>query len=342
MPRNPLMKLFNIYLEPQESNDELEVKFFTRNREKISRIDFNNVIQTLKSKGFSIIQPTGKYLLRIQNEFIERKTGTVKMSNIRTEITSLSNIQEYCRKNNFTNGIPPPDTIFYQKRAKVIDGERVYPVNYDDFHFRVDIKEENLLKKNEIRVRSLLQKWDRHKKIFRFIKRFTFTHPQYPLKVDCSIVKSSTKMSGHFVPAYTMQEAGVFNNPEGYEIEIEMDSVKQLKKTHDTTDDLIEKMKKVIRIILGGFQQTNFPIGQRESDNVLKEYMKLLKKKMHGRIHPKDFIGPSSISLEIVNIMPLNNNSKIPNIRNPYTVTEKADGLRKIIIYCPQRKNLPP
>ena len=45
----------------------------------------------------------------------------------------------------------------------------------------------------------------------------------------------------------------------------------------------------------------------------------------------KDFVGPSSISLERVNIAPLNEDSKLPNIRMPYTVTEKADGIRKLL-----------
>ena len=49
------------------------------------------------------------------------------------------------------------------------------------------------------------------------------------------------------------------------------------------------------------------------------------------RIRPSDFIGPSSISLEVANIVPVDTDSNIPNINNKYTVTEKADGLRKLL-----------
>ncbi len=49
------------------------------------------------------------------------------------------------------------------------------------------------------------------------------------------------------------------------------------------------------------------------------------------RIRPSDFIGPSSISLEVANIIPVDSDSNIPNINNKYTVTEKADGLRKLL-----------
>ena len=49
------------------------------------------------------------------------------------------------------------------------------------------------------------------------------------------------------------------------------------------------------------------------------------------RIRNRDFVGPSSISLERPNIAPLQDDSIVPNIRMPYTVTEKADGIRKLL-----------
>ena len=48
-------------------------------------------------------------------------------------------------------------------------------------------------------------------------------------------------------------------------------------------------------------------------------------------IRSSDFIGPSSISLEVSNIIPIDGDSNIPNINNKYSVTEKADGLRKLL-----------
>ena len=50
------------------------------------------------------------------------------------------------------------------------------------------------------------------------------------------------------------------------------------------------------------------------------------------RIKSRDFVGPSSISLERPNIAPLQEDSMVPNIRLPYTVTEKADGVRKLMM----------
>ena len=337
MSPHPLKKLFQIYLE-SDGNDELEVKFFTRKQKKISRIEFDNVIHMLKSKGFTIERPTGVYLLRMQNEFMDRKSGNVRMSNIRTEISSLSNIKNYCKKNGFPFENPPAYTNFYQKRAKIVDGNRVTPVNYDDFDFRVDLKEENPFKKNNIIITSMLKKWTQSKKNFRFIKRFTFRHKDFPLKVDCSIVKNSHSHHGQFIPAYNIQEAGVFTNPENYEVEIEMDSQKILKSTNDNIDTLIGKMKKVVLFILGAIQQTNFPIGVAEQKKTLDSYLKLINKKIKSEVRPSDFIGPSSISLEMSNITPINPESKAANIRTPYTVTEKADGQRKLLYIAPKGK----
>ena len=60
--------------------------------------------------------------------------------------------------------------------------------------------------------------------------------------------------------------------------------------------------------------------------------MKIInREKDSQRVMPKDFIGPSSISLEMANIISVDPDLKIPNIREPYTLTDKADGLRKLL-----------
>ena len=330
MSSKALKKIFELYLDSSVDTDELEVRFGTKGIRAISRVDFDNVIQTLKSKGFTSKRPTGVYRLRIQNEFMDKRTGEMRISNIRTEITSLSNIQGYCRKNS----IPPqvPNWVqFYSKHPKYIDSERINDVDYDDFNFRVGLREENPLTTEDIRIKSMLKNWNQSRKNFRFIKRFTFTHPHYPLKVDCSIVKSSSKIRGRMVSAYTIEESKLLKNQEVYEIEIELNPLPDIRTTPPDIDHIIRQTKKVIRIILGGMQQTNFPISISEQQTILKDYIHLFNDSPPKRILPRDFIGPSSISLEMRNIIPLNPNSKVPNIRQPYTVTEKADGLRKLL-----------
>ena len=336
MSAKDLKKIFDIYLEPEESSDELEVKFGTKKIEGLSRVDFDNVIQTLKSRGFTTDRPTGMYYLRIQNEFIDKKTGYRKISNIRTEIRSLNHIRKYCSKNTFDIVSVPDYITFTHKRSKFIESKRVDAVDFDDFNFRIALKEEISLTTDDLRIKSMLQRWHTSQKIYRFIKRFTFTHPDFPLKIDCSIVKSSKKQKTHMVSAYTIQEANVFNNPEKYEIEIELDPVTNID--NKDVDQIIQKTKKVILFVLGGIQQTNYPISISEKKKALKAYVSLFNSKPIDKINPSDFIGPSSISLEMPNIMPIDANSKVANIRHPYTVTEKADGLRKLLMIGPTGK----
>jgi len=50
------------------------------------------------------------------------------------------------------------------------------------------------------------------------------------------------------------------------------------------------------------------------------------------KVYSKNFIGPSSCTLQIINIVPINENSNVPNIRNNYTVTDKADGDRHLMM----------
>ena len=106
-----LKNLFELY---NKNTDELEVKFGTKHANFISRTDFNNVMQKLKSSGFTIENPSGKYYLSIRNEFINN-VGHVKISNIRTEIHFLNNIKKYCKENNFDFENPPSYVKFNQK-----------------------------------------------------------------------------------------------------------------------------------------------------------------------------------------------------------------------------------
>ena len=76
--------------------------------------------------------------------------------------------------------------------------------------------------------------------------------------MDCSIVKTSNKKR-FYVPEYNIQDSNVFNNPENYEIEIELDNSKIPRGTfgasrgHDRASEvsnLITSLKKGIKIIL--------------------------------------------------------------------------------------------
>jgi hypothetical protein len=116
-----------------------------------------------------------------------------------------------------------------------------------------------------------------------------------------------------------------------YEIEIEIDNSKIDEKT--TADKLDKILKKVIKFILSGLQDTNYPVTYIEQNAITQDYLKLVKgsEYVDTNATPKDFIGPSSTTLQLANITPINTDSNIVNIRENYTVTDKADGDRKML-----------
>ena len=85
------------------TNYELETRFGTKGQ-KITRIQFEKVIQVLKSKGFSIIDgENGMNILKIQNEFIDPTlVGSQRVSRIRSEIEGITSIQNYCKTDSIT------------------------------------------------------------------------------------------------------------------------------------------------------------------------------------------------------------------------------------------------
>ena len=308
-----LFKLFN-----ESENYELEARFGTK--ETINRTHFDEVIRKLKSCGFEAVNSVGHYELRIQNEFEDPTTGKTKISNIRGEISGLLQIQKYCKDNK------PENIVFNRKQWVFHKGERVQSFEQPNFNFRINLKSEEILDFKHRLVKMTLQEWGRSKKIFRFMKRFTFKRKGFPLHIDCSIVKMSRRRGRKMISTKNIQESNVFNNPEVYEIEIEMNRGSSVEVG-------TFKMKQVIRYILSGIQGTNYPISFSEMNTIYKGYLKLIDKKT-DRKHPRDFIGPSSISLEVENIMEKSN----MNILKNYAVTDKADGIRKMLYIANNKK----
>ena len=328
-------KIYTAADNTSNKNDELEVIFGSRYKESLTRIQFEAVISKLKSLGFESSSGSGQYHLNIQNQYINQKTGRTGIGNIRTTIAGIKNIQEYCKSNAFEFSDPAAHISFMQKIPKIYKSKKIFPINFNDFRFRVNYKEEKVLKKEFGIVQGLLQTWNDKKKVFRLIKRFSFTKnidafSQLPLKVDCSVVRSSKRMGKRYIPEFRIESSGIFTNPESYEIEIEVDRNALGAHARDS-EYLLSKLRETIKYVLSGIQGSNFPISYKEQDDMLREYMLVLYTEPPDRkIRTRDFVGPSSISLERPNIAPVTSDMIVPNIRNPYTVTEKADGMRKL------------
>jgi len=319
-------------------NHELEVRFGTRGIKPLNKNDYDSVIKKLKSLGFTSLNEVGSSSLKIQSEYLDKNTGMFKMSNTRVSINDLVAIQKYCKTNDLKNIYQTHGNAisFMNKNNLYIDNKKVFPVNFDDFNFRVSYQvEENI---NMSSKNFILQNWEKSKKIFRYLNRVTFTHPDYPVNVDISI----TKTGDYNKKSYTVEESKVFDGPEKIEIELEIDNNKIGPYTQfDTYEKILDALKKVIKFILSGVQHTNFPVAYSEQKEVMEEYMKILHKENYNpgkRIYPSDFIGPSSFTLQMSNIAEVDVNSNVPNIRKNFVVTDKADGERNLMFISSKGK----
>jgi hypothetical protein len=304
---------------------ELEVRFGTmRQSAPLTKDNVTNVIKKLKSLQFQ--QSGEEYSLRI----------FLNDSDVRVQIDGFSNIQNFC----IDNSIVDKNAVMVIKRNmehKVVreDGSEfvsdVRPVDNTDFDFRVSLQTEREIGKNE--REQIVSNWKSSGKNFRYIRRTAFTHPDYPVRIDISVVKDtftpSRKSYGNF------KSANVMRSEDKYEVEIEVvnsevSNLKSQSQSPSLLESLLKGLRECIKTILSGIQSSNFPISNDEMRQVQDEYSKLI---YGGDVRPPSriaFIGPASVTLQIKNIAPVGA-YKMPSIRKNYSVTDKADGLRKLL-----------
>lgn len=332
----------NPILRKDKKTDEFEIRFGSNPKlsKPISKINYDNVVKQLYACGFKAKNVDGTQILRITSDYLNAQTGERMMSNIRAEIVGTDLIQQYCKTNSIQKIIDMPSTVFNKLKftrkmdANAKNGTRLKPVDMADFNFRAAFQTEEEFQVNHPIARNIISEWDNSQKIFRCLNRVRFYHDEYPIFADLSIVKGSKTYNKKPIPYYTIQEAGVFTNPEKYEIELEVDNTRVGSGTqYNNADRLMAAIKKCIRIILGGLQETKFPISYSEMNTIYEEYMMLLHDEEYKKHKPgsKNFIGPSSYTLQMENILPKAKGSTVPNIRENYTVTDKADGERKLL-----------
>ena len=329
-----MKRIINLHLTnysklSENMQPELEVRFGTKKIKSISKIDFYNVIKSLLNYNFQATSDNYYLKIILDNEF----------SNIRTQLSGFPNIQHYCKHNNISDIADPANIEFIDKDYYVKDDTKIYPIDFDDYNFRISYQIEKYYSINDTTIQNIINKWSSTKKIFRYIKRFEFTNPDCPFLIHCSIVKTSKTNNGKFIPQFNIKDSDVFNSLEHYEIEIELNNyIINNDSRFSTGLEIYKQMKQCIKYILIGIQQTNYPVSIVEQNSILTNYLKIIKGKDYDsskKYFPGDFIGPSSSTLQMINLIneiDINDtNNSIPNIRTNYTVTDKADGSRKLL-----------
>jgi len=341
---------------PDHKQNEFEIRFGTNTTSgrPLSKIDYDNVVKQLLKNGFTTDLPNGTQYLRINYQ--ESLTDERKMSNVRAEIIGTDLIQEYCRTNNIQTMIDMPwnnhNKIIFTKKSstQTAAGEWQKPIDMFDMNFRVSHQLEQTFNAGTQFIRQVVQTWPDRKKTFRLMNRVRFSHPDLPVFADISIVRSSKKYARNkdsvgnvFIPTYTLQESGVISNVETYEIELEIDNSRVgTGSKYETPEQVMDALRTSIRVVLCGIQQCFYPISFTERDKVLNDYMKLVRgneseyeyKKINlldKREFSKNFafIGPGSVTLQRDNILKKATNHV--SVLEHYTVTDKADGERKLL-----------
>lgn len=345
-PRLIMKRMVDSYYKTYKSStfsetSELEFRFGTMGHKPIQRNDYDNVVKRLKTLGFTCNNYDGEDLLRIQPDVMNIHTGEL-MSNIRLELTGIKTIQEYCKTNDAPSIMANPtfSATMRKKSLAVINGEKITNFQYPNINIRGSYSTETYIHPNSAIAKDILSDWFKTPKHFRRMNRITFTHEQfYPLKIDMSIVKSSTKEKGKGIHTVKIEDSDVFSNPPEYEIELEVMDNWMFKM--ENSDMLYNKISNTILAVLSGLQVSYFPLTYLDQRNIQKDYLKLLYSgvKTHVReltpryrISPQDFIGPSSYTLQIYNITDhLETQKDVANVRRDFSVTEKADGVRHML-----------
>ena len=392
-------------LDKTDGIPELEIRFGTRGNQPTTKQNFDNVIQKLLASGFSFSKKNA-YSLKIQNEYLDSRTGQTKLSLIRAEIHGINDVQKYCKTN-----MPDDKYVLFTQKMYArkpgsgaaggggIGGDMtprqdtsIYPVIFDDFNFKVSYQREKRIANTSTLARSILKTWNDNKKTFRYINRSTMTHPDLPFQIDLSVVKESQRDRTGYISASTFDASKVMESPIRYEIEIEVNNELVGPGTSFTHPKyLLDTIRRVIKMVLSGIQETNYPVSSAEIRTIQRRYYTLIhpeeaggeaessesssdseteeerherdaekkaelkEKRRHAKelassdtgmaaaagrggagLRPRHFIGPSSLTLQMYNVRPLSQDSKVPNIRMNYSVTEKADGQRKLLFVAPK------
>jgi len=325
-----LLDVYNKALQKNASSKYTDIEFEVRFK-RVQSSSFDKLYDELIMRGFSV--EFNKYLLRImvtyqkgQDEEGQREP----MSNIRVELDDMNHIQELCSNNTLNSG-----ARFISKRN--VDEKHNGPYMINDYNMRVSIqKEVERSKQTSEQVLQIKNRWDNSYKLFRYIYRTSLIHEDFPnIRIDLSKIRTNRDKTVYFM------DSNVLTSNETYEIEIEIINVPQEfnkeKKMH-----ILSQLQNSIKFVLSSLQDSPFPVKYSELDKVYNNYMKMVgklqgdnnkKKKKFDKPSKsgKDFIGPSSYTLQPINFV---DDESIENVclqRDSFCVTDKADGERKML-----------
>ena len=281
----------------EHKDQELEATF--GGKAGIDSTTFLAVCKRLREKHFKAIPQEDRL-----NVIVSKQAGAGSAKNIRFTLVGLGQIQQYCR-DNVMEGKP------FVAMVKDITATEAQ-MDFLEYGVRVKNRREMELATDDPNVRDMMSTWSVEKKSFRLIRRWSFEGEG--IRFDLSMVRASETVNGKYKQTKTFLEAGVFQSPPKYEMEVEL--------LRDVTANEAAAMRNLVRGIgevLRGIQKNTLLIRKSQKEKVLAAYKELTSSDRFRGVQPKTLTRPNMSS----DIVPT-----IPNIRGGYNVTDKADGLR--------------
>jgi SAM-dependent methyltransferase len=256
---------------------------------------FLQIAKRLRTKGFEMIPQDDRLSILTPNH-------------IRLSLEGLGVLQDYCRDDNLQG---KAFTAMFKDRA--FQGKDLDIREYD---IRFKVRREEELSQDDPRVIELIRTWNKQRKAFRLIRRWSFQGNG--VRMDLSMVRQTPSQpgSGEFQWTSTFQERNVLNEVPRYEVEVELLHGTEYTATPELAlKALIAGCGEVLRAI----QNNSILIRASVANSVRMEYQAITgSDKFRG-------VGP--VTLQLDNIKQ-NIDESIPNVRQGYNVTDKADGLR--------------
>ena len=299
--------------DPRSGTPELEVRF-GKGQTRLRGADSDRVVGRLRSLGFALSGP--EELLRMAETEMGRRGPR-----IRAELAGSREISRFCESNQFRTA---DDKVMAKFESKGRLGQK--DSDNEELEFRVSLQWEKELPASSRPVRDLLTRWATADKFYRYINRVSLLSDQFPVRVDVSVVKGGK--------GKTFLESGIASQGVTHEIEVELIGERLGPGTSYESPSSVEAaLRRVVTYVLQGIQGTNYPVGLTERKAVLADYAGLIGQSVNPRrpLRSWAFAGPSSVTLQVDNIAPPNPVATIPNVREGYTVTDKADGQRKLL-----------
>lgn len=307
---------------PSLDTKSLELEATFGSGSQVDQAVFLAVAQRLKGKkGYTEIEPKNYMTITIKDtkDDINIRRDTLK-NNTRFTVDGAAQVEEYC-KNESLEGLE------YSAMLKTPSGDpNEDNLLIQDYDIKFKLRREEK-RSDQASLNDILSKWADQDKFFRLIRRWSFEGDGFV--VDLSMIRSNIKnKSGGYIltKSFKDENQNILNQPPTYEIEVEL-------KRSDATNTVEKAMNTLIKAVgdvLRGIQRSSVLIRNNVKTQTRDSYYNL--------IGEEKFRGVKPHTMEMKNFI-AQRTKNVPNIRDGYNVTDKADGLR-VLGYCDSKGEL--